>query len=81
VPFPVLPGESPSQIGITVTTRSKSRNTILNAVQQVLQPEALLLNLKVFRNGQIEIRTSADPIAESSIDGDLFELLGQFKHS
>ena len=79
VPFPVMPGRSPSQVGISVVTRSKSSSAILASMQRVLKIEEQLLNLKIFRNGQIDVRTSADPIAESSIDGGLFELLGQLK--
>lgn len=79
VPFPVIPKQAPSQVGISVVTRSRSSNAILASIQQVLQIEEQLLNLKIFPNGQIDVCTSADPIAESSIDGGLFELLGQLK--
>jgi hypothetical protein len=81
VPFPIMPGQEPSQVGLTIVTKSKSQNTILNSVSRILQPEELLSNLKIFSDGKIEIRTSIDPISESSIDGDLFELLEKFKHS
>jgi len=79
VPFPAMPGQSPSQVGITVVTRSRARSTTLASIQRVLQLEEQFLILKVFRDGQVDIRTSADAIAESSIDGGLFELLGQLK--
>ncbi len=79
VPFPVMPGQGPNQVGISVVTRSKSSRTILASMQRILQSEDQLLNIKLFRNGQIDVRTSTDPIAESSIDGGLFELLGQLK--
>jgi hypothetical protein len=79
VPFPVMPGQGPNQVGISVVTRSKSSRTILASMQRILQIEDQLLNIKIFRNGQIDVRTSTDPIAESSIDGGLFELLGQLK--
>lgn len=80
VPFPVMPGQEPSQVGLTIVTKAKSQNTILVSVSRILKPEEMLLNLKIFRDGQVAICTSIDPISESSIDGDLFELLGQFKH-
>jgi hypothetical protein len=79
VPFPVMPGQGPKQVGISVVTRSKSSRAILASMQRILQIEDQLLNIKFFRNGQIDVRTSTDPIAESSIDGGLFELLGQLK--
>lgn len=79
VPFPVIPRQAPSQVGISVVTRSTSSGAILASMQRVLQIEEQLLNLKIFRNGQIDVCTSIDPIAESSIDGGLFELLGQLK--
>ena len=80
VPFPVMPGQEPSQVGLTIVTKAKSQNAILVSVLRILKPEEMLLNLKIFRDGQVAICTSIDPISESSIDGDLFELLGQFKH-
>jgi hypothetical protein len=81
VPFPVMPGQVPGKIGIMVVTRSKSQNTVFAAMQRVLPPGELLLNLKVFRGGAIAIQTSTDPIAESSIEGDLLALLGQLKQA
>lgn len=80
VPFPLQPGQEPTQVGLTTVTKSRSQNTILASVLRILKPEELLLNLKIFRDGQVAICASTDPIDESSIEGDLFELLGQFKY-
>jgi hypothetical protein len=79
VPFPLMPGQEPSLVGLTVVTKSKSQNIVLASTQRTLPLDALLLNLKIFRDGRIEIQTSVDRIVESSIDDELFTLLRALK--
>ncbi|MEP0916566.1 hypothetical protein NC981_07030 [Leptolyngbya sp. DQ-M1] len=82
VPFPVQPGQAPKQVGITVVVRSKSSDRILAAPPpRILAPSSSLINLKVFRDGTIDVVTNIDPISESSIDGDLFDLVHNLKAS
>ncbi|MBD1844835.1 hypothetical protein H6F89_15815 [Cyanobacteria bacterium FACHB-63] len=82
IPFPLQPGQEPKQVGITVVVRSKSSDRILAAPPpRLLPPSSSLINLRVFRDGTIEVITNIDPISESSIDGDLFDLVRNFKAS
>jgi hypothetical protein len=75
LPFPLAPGQFPSQVGLIVTTRSHSEAKVLSSVERLLSLEETLTNVKIYLNGSIEIFTNMDPKPESSLESEIFDLL------
>lgn len=75
IPFPIAPGQLPSQVGLVVTTRSQSNAKVLSSAERLLSLEETLTNVKIHLNGSIEIFTNIDSKSESSIESEIFDLL------
>ncbi len=79
VPFPLVPGQVPTQVALIITTTLKSENRILNSVTRSLQPDETLISANIFRDGHVEIFTPSDPLPEISLASEILDLLTQME--
>jgi hypothetical protein len=77
VPFPLSPGQLPTQVGLVITTKSKVNNQLLNSSVRVLQEGETLISAKIFKDGRVEIYTTADVMLEKSIESDVLSLVAE----
>lgn len=76
IPFPVLPNATNSRIGLAVTTKTQLLDRVLYTETIALNTQDSLINIKINGDGRISIQPDTAPISESSIDAEVFALLG-----